>query len=204
MTRLEPLRFRIPNSPTLRGLCRAAGLAGLLSLLLTGCQTPTAMTSHPPLRAIDRPIELSRFMGDWYVIAHLPTFIERRAYNAVERYDLAPDGTIATTFTFNQGAPDGPLKTYRPRGFVHNAATRTDWRMQFVWPFKAAYLIVYLDDNYETTVIGVPGRRYAWIMARSPLLDEEQYAKLVDVLRDTGHDLSRLRRVPHDATGATP
>lgn len=168
---------------------------GLPAVLLLGCQTPASRSE--PLRAMDRPVELSRFMGDWYVIAHIPTFIETKAYNAVERYDLAPDGTIATTYTFNQGGFDGPLKTYRPRGTVYNHTTNAEWRMQFVWPFQAAFLIVYLDDDYETTVIGVPGRRYAWIMARTPHLPEERLAELVSVLRDTGHDLSRLRMVPH-------
>ena len=135
-------------------------------------------------------------MGDWYVIAHIPTFIEKEAYNAVESYQLAPDGTVATTFFFNKGSFDGPVKTYKPRGFVYNRETNSEWRMRFVWPFKAAYLITYLDDNYETTVIGVPGRDYAWIMARTKTIPEARYNELVTLLANTGHDVSKLRRVP--------
>jgi apolipoprotein D and lipocalin family protein len=136
-------------------------------------------------------------MGDWHVIAHIPVFIEKDAYNAVESYALDPDdGTIRTTYTFNQGGFDGPLKTYRPRGFIHNRATNAEWRMRFIWPFKSAYLIVYLDDHYETTIIGVPDRDYAWIMARDKALPEARYQELVALLADTGHDISRLRRVP--------
>lgn len=171
-----------------------------LATLHTGCQTaPCAAgsTRLEPLRALDRPVDLERFMGDWYVIAHIPTFIEKEAYNGVESYRLAEDGTIPTTYVFNKGGFDGPLKTYRPRGFVHNRETNTEWRMRFVWPFKAAYLIVYLDDNYETTIIGVPDRDYAWIMARSKTLPDARYDELVAVLADTGHDVSKLRRVPH-------
>ncbi len=169
-------------------------LAATLPLLWSGCQT----TSHPePLQAIDRHVDLERFMGDWFVIAHIPTFLEKDAYNAVERYQLDPDGTVATTFFFNRGGFDGPLKTYRPRGFIHNRETNAEWRMRFVWPLKAPYLILYLDESYETTVIGVPGRSYAWIMARSPDLPEERFEALVRLLEETGHDLSRLRKVPH-------
>ena len=43
-------------------------------------------------------------MGDWYVIASIPTRLERGAHNAVESYQLLADGTIDTTFTFNDGA----------------------------------------------------------------------------------------------------
>lgn len=191
----HPFLSFAPLSPVFAG---RAALAGLLAALLAGCQTaPGSRAARAePLRAIDRVIELERFMGDWYVIAHIPTFIETEAYNAVERYELAEDGTIPTTFFFNKGGFDGPLKSYTPRGFVHNRETNTEWRMRFVWPFKAAYLIVYLDEHYETTIIGVPDRDYAWIMARTKTLPEARYEELVGVLAETGHDVSKLRRVP--------
>ena len=35
-------------------------------------------------------VDLPRFMGDWYVIASIPTRFERNIYNAIERYDLRP------------------------------------------------------------------------------------------------------------------
>jgi apolipoprotein D and lipocalin family protein len=35
-------------------------------------------------------VDLERFMGDWYVIANIPTFIEKGAHNAVEGYQMVP------------------------------------------------------------------------------------------------------------------
>lgn len=169
-----------------------------LSAALTACKVSNKPSAPvmPPQQAISRKVDLKRFMGDWHVIAHIPTFIEKEAYNAVERYELKADGSIATTFTFNQGRPDGPLKTYHPTGFIHNSATNAEWRMQFIWPFKAAYLITRLDDDYQTTVIGVPDRSYVWIMARSRSLPDAKYQELVEFLKSSGHDISKLRRVP--------
>jgi apolipoprotein D and lipocalin family protein len=165
----------------------------LLTAGLSGCK---ATVKTEPLRAIDRHVDLKKFMGDWYVIAHIPTFIETQAYNAVESYQLDPDGTIATTFKFNKGSLDGPLKTYNPRGFVYNRETNAEWRMQFVWPFKAAFLITSLADDYQTTIIGVPDRKYVWIMARTKTISPETYAEMVKKLENSGHDISKLRRVP--------
>ncbi len=165
------------------------------ALTLVGCAP-----ARPPLRAIDRPVDIERFMGRWYVLAHIPidTFLasEADAYNAIEEYRLADDGSIATTFTFRDGGFDGPLETLEPTGFVHDQTNKSEWRMQFVWPFKAAYLIVYLDDAYERTIIGVPDRAHAWIMARSPDIPESEYQALVEELRRLGYDLTGLRRVP--------
>jgi apolipoprotein D and lipocalin family protein len=170
----------------------------LLTAFFPSCHSTKPMKSEKlaPLQAMKRPIDLKKFMGDWYVIAHIPTFIEKEAYNAVEGYKLASDGTIETTFTFNKGSFDGPVKTYHPRGWVYNHETRTEWRMQFVWPFKAAFLINEFDESEGITVIGVPDRSYVWIMARTKTIPEARYSELVKELERTGHEISKLRRVP--------
>ena len=120
----------------------------LAALGLTGCQS----VQHPPLAQVAN-VDLARFMGDWYVIANIPTFIEKDAYNAVESYRLAPDGSIATTFTFRAGGFDGKLKRYTPRGFVLDRTSNAVWGMQFIWPVKADYRIAWLAPDYSETVI---------------------------------------------------
>ena len=141
-------------------------------------------------------VDLPRFMGDWYVIANIPTFIEKGAHNAIESYRLASDGTIATTFTFHQGAFDGPLKTHRPRGWVTDSTTNATWGMQFIWPIRAEYLIAYLDDAYSETIIARNARDYVWIMARTPEISAADYQQLLDRAAAMGYDPARVQRVP--------
>jgi apolipoprotein D and lipocalin family protein len=145
-------------------------------------------------------------MGPWYVIATIPTFLEKDAWNAVETYELAADGTIATTFTFRAGGFDGPLKTYHPRGYVRDTTTNATWGMQFLWPFKAEFLITHLDERYTQTVIGRTARDYVWIMARTPTMPEAEYQALVDSLLKQGYAVEQLRRVPQrwPAVAAVP
>jgi apolipoprotein D and lipocalin family protein len=163
----------------------------LLALaLITGCAT-----SLPPLRTVER-VDLKRFMGTWYVIASIPTFIETDAFNGVESYRLDADGTVDTTFTFRKGAFDGPLKTYNPRGFIVDTASNATWGMQFIWPIKAEYLITHLSDDYSQTVIGRNKRDYVWIMARSPQIPEADYQRIVAALAAQGYDVTKLRKVP--------
>jgi apolipoprotein D and lipocalin family protein len=159
-------------------------------LLLTGCAT-----SLPPLPTVQK-IDLQRYMGPWYVIACIPTFIETEAYNAIEDYRLAPDGTIDTVFTFNHGAFDGPPKRYNPRGFVVDRTNNSTWGMQFLWPFKAEFLITHLSPDYRHTVIGRNQRDYVWIMARTPQMPETDYQRLLGELAAQGYDLTKVRKVP--------
>lgn len=157
--------------------------------------TVSACTTGPPIHTVDA-VNIEQFMGDWYVIASIPTSIEKEAYNAIESYRLAEDGTIETTFTFNKGAFEGPLKVYRPRGFIQDNQSNAVWGMQFIWPFKAEYRIIYLTEDYSQTVVGRTKRDYVWIMARKPAMSEGDYNRILDFIKAQGYDLSKLRKVP--------
>ena len=175
-----------------------------ISLFLTllvyffGCSSVQALDykNQGSMPVVDY-VDLERFMGDWYVIATIPTFLEKDAFNPVETYKRDDDGTIATTFTFNKGSLDGPTKVFRPRGFVMDETTNAIWGMQFVWPIKADYRIVYLDDNYQQTIIGRNSRDYVWIMARTPSISEQDYTKLVGVVKSLGYELDALQKAIH-------
>jgi len=163
-------------------------------ILISGCQT------MKPIDTVEY-VDLKRFMGDWFVIAAIPTFIEKNAFNAVESYRLDEDGTVATTFRFNEGAFDGPTKVYRPRGFIRDENSNAVWGMQFIWPFKAEYRIIYLTADYSQTVIGRSKRDYVWIMARKPSIPDEDYKQIIAFLKNQGYTLNDLRKVPHDPAG---
>ena len=164
-------------------------LLALILILTSGCQT------MKPIHTVEH-VDLNRFMGDWYVIANIPTFIEKDAYNAIESYRLDDDGTVATTFRFNKGSLDGPLKEYHPRGFIRDKKSNAVWGMQFIWPFKAEYRIIFLSDDYSRTVIGRSKRDYVWIMAREPAIPDEEYDAILGFLQEQGYDIKKLQKVP--------
>ena len=169
----------------MRLACRFAAL-----FVLAGCQG-----SAPPMATVPH-VDLERFMGDWYVIASIPTFIEKGAHNAIESYRLDSDGTVATTFTFRAGSFDGEVKRYTPRGFVLDRESNARWGMQFIWPIKADYRIVYLDEGYRQTVVAREQRDYVWIMARTPEMPETDYQRLLKLVGEQGYDVNEVRRVP--------
>ena len=155
-----------------------------------------ACQSNKPLKTVDY-VDIQRFMGDWYVIANIPTFLEKNAYNPIESYRLDEDGSIATTFSFNAGAMDGEKKVYNPRGFIINSETNAEWGMQFIWPIKADYRIVYLDEDYQHTIIGRNNLDYVWIMARQPKISNKMMVELTQFVASMGYDSSLLELAPH-------
>ena len=165
----------------------------ILTIMMTlfGCNN----NPKPPIAIVPK-IELEKFMGSWYVIANIPTFIEKGAHNAVESYRLAPDGSIATTFTFRQDSFNGVEKSYHPTGFVEDKASNAVWDMQFIWPFKSDYRIVYINDDYSETVIGRNQRDYVWIMARKPEIPNANYQNILELLSRQGYDVGLIQKVP--------
>jgi apolipoprotein D and lipocalin family protein len=161
---------------------------GILFLPLLGC------AQHQPIRT-EAQVDLERFMGDWYVIANIPTWLEQGAHNAVESYRLEEDRRVATRFSFRDGGFDGPEKVYNPVGFVQDDSNAV-WGMQFVWPIRAEYRIVYVDPEYQRTIIGRSARDYVWLMARSPELEPAEYAELERIVSEVGYDSAKLRPVP--------
>ena len=162
---------------------------------LSGTLFAAACSSQPPIKTVEY-VDLERFMGDWYVIANIPTFVEKGAHNAIESYRLDDDGTIATTFTFRADSFDGPEKEYNPRGFVRDTESNATWGMQFVWPFKGEFLISYLAEDYGQTIISRTKRDYVWILARTPQISEDVYQDMLAHVEQLGYDMSEIQLVP--------
>lgn len=157
-----------------------AAILGMLSVSgVLGCAGPAI----PALKPLGRPIDL-------------PFVSEAEAHNGVESYPLTGDGEIATTYTFRDGGFDGPERVMTPTARVFDRTTNTHWNMQFLWPFEADYLVVYVDGDYRHSTIGVPDRKNVWVMARRPDIPPSHYDELAARVEALGYQLSKLRRVP--------
>ncbi len=166
------------------------------ALAMTAACSGNDTRQIPPAAHVDVP----RFMGDWYVIAQIPTYIEREAYDSVETYALRDDGRIQTTFRYRKGGHDERVRTMHPVGTVREEGNGAIWGMQFVWPIKAEYVIVYVDDDYQQTIVGRSKRDYVWLMARTPSISEADYQARIAFIAGLGYDTSQIRRVPQQAS----
>jgi len=180
----------------------AARSKAMLRWLLLACSTVLVACAStqdgklPPL-ALASKVDLNRFMGDWYVIASIPTPLEKGAHNPLENYRRDADGTIATTFTFNAGANEGPPRTYTSTGYVLDSASNAVWGQQYIWPVKADYRIAFVSDDYAQTVVAREKRDFVWIMARTPRISDEALARLTAFVAKQGYDPARLVRSSH-------
>ena len=88
------------------------------SLLLSNCSA----NSMNNLQTVDY-VDLDKFMGDWYVIANIPTWFEKGAHNALEQYLWNEKGYIDVIFSFNKNSFSGERKKLTQKAFIYNKTT---------------------------------------------------------------------------------
>lgn len=167
-------------------------LIALAAMALAGC---TTMPHQLPLRTVEH-VELNRFMGDWYVIGTIPWFVEKNNVGTMDIYRLRPDGKIDIRYAFHKKSLEAPRQEMKATATVVNAKTNAEWAVQFLWPFKAPFLVIDLSPDYSQTTIGYPDRSLIWIMSRKPVMSEQDYANALESARKQGYDTSRIVRVP--------
>jgi apolipoprotein D and lipocalin family protein len=169
-----------------------ATITMLTLLSLSGCATTASKT---PLKTVDH-VDLSRFMGDWYVIGTIPWFVEKNNVGTMDIYRMRPDGRIDITYAFHKKELSAPRKEMHAVGTILDTQSNARWGVQFLWPFQAPYLVIDLAHDYSTTIIGYPSRDLIWIMARTPTLSEATYQSLLQKAAEQGYDIRRIVKVP--------
>jgi len=175
-------------------------LAAVAALALSACSTAPV---QPPLRTVPY-VDLPRFMGDWFVIGTIPWFVERDNVGTMDIYKPRPDGRIDITYAFRKKSLDAPRREMKAVAEVLDKETNARWAVQFLWPFKAPFLVIDLDPDYSRTTIGYPDRSLIWIMARTPQIPESEYNAALTAAAAQGYDTSRIVRVPQKPAAAAP
>jgi len=141
-------------------------------------------------------VDLNRYLGTWYEIASFPAWFQRGCTGSTAEYALLPDGRIRVINRCFKNSLDGPLKESTGTAEVVDAANNAKLKVWFFWPFKGDYWIIDLDPDYRWAVVGVPSRKYLWILSRTPTLAEAVYQGILGRLVDQGYDPAKLNLTP--------
>lgn len=167
----------------------------LISLL--GCQTgPYKMPKDIENQVVSK-VDIQRFMGDWYVIASIPTPFEKGVYNGLETYSWNEEKQrIDISFTFRKDSFEGPKKEITQKGWIADPVGKAHWKVSPFWPLKFDYLVIDLAEDYSWTTVGVPDKSYVWIMSRTPKMSVENLNKAKSRIEKLGYKMEDLLVIP--------
>jgi apolipoprotein D and lipocalin family protein len=135
-------------------------------------------------------VDLKRYVGGWYEIAKIPNRFQRQcARHTVALYGLLPDGRLSVLNqcikrSGNVDQATGVAKVVDPLSSARlkvSLVSFLGWR-----PFWGDYWVIGLDEHYRWAVVGSPDRRYGWVLARTPRLDDATMASIRELVERQG------------------
>lgn len=155
-------------------------LLSVVVFLLTACTTSTA-----PLPTV-ATVDLDRYLGVWHQIALLPNRFQAQCV-AETHAQYAREGDAIAVLNRCRTA-EGKVEQVRGVAHVVAGSGGAKLRVSFFRPFYGDYWVLALDPDYRWALVGEPGRKYAWILARTPTLDVATYTQLLQRATELGFD----------------
>ena len=170
-------------------------LALCAGLILGGCASTGAGSLEPKTAG---SVDLKRYQGKWYELARLPMFFQRDCAQSEAHYNLKPDGNVGVlnrcqTLQGEWQEASGTATAQVP-GKTDKLWVEFDNWFSTLLPgvVKGNYWILYVDDKYQTALVGNPDRKYLWILSRTPTIPALQRESLLAKARQQGYDTQRL------------
>lgn len=165
----------------------------LMAILVAAC--PGAMGTALPNQPVPA-LDLQRYAGRWYEIAHLPMFFQRKCLDAVTAtYTPNPDGSIHIHNTCRTSggmkSVDGVAKIAPGQPAVIKVSFAPAW-LAWLPQAWAEYWVIEVDADYRWAVVGSPSRKYLWILSRHRGMPRELFDTLEQRARQRGYPVDKL------------
>jgi dehydrogenase/reductase SDR family protein 12 len=148
---------------------------------------------------LDSKIDLKSFMGKWYIIGHIPSFLDKNTANGTEEYVWNDEkNRIDVTFTYM--SLDLKKQSVIPQTATPANENQTLWNLRLKLgplPITLSYVIIACNtDDYSTCVVGDPGRKVLYLMARTPEIDASVYESMKLEAEAAGYDRFLIQTQP--------
>lgn len=159
------------------------------SIIHNSASTPTSVDS----------VDLEQYAGTWYEIGRLPMYFQRKcASDVTATYTGKADGSgidVLNQCRKEDGAmmsANGLAKAVDSSGSKLKVTFLPSW-MRWLPVGKADYWVLARDADYKTALVGTPNRKYLWLLARSPNISQQTYAKYRQIAQQQGYDLREFK-----------
>ena len=166
----------------------------LLALLCLSALASSPQAAEPAPLPTVAAVDLQRYAGAWYEIALLPNRFQKQCVADTQaRYRL--DGNRVEVINRCRTA-NGEVDRTAGHAKTVDGSGNAKLRVTFFWPFYGNYWVLNLDEDYRHVLIGEPSRKYAWVLSRTPQMDEAQLQKLLDRAAELGFNKQAFQRTP--------
>ncbi len=148
-------------------------------------------------------LNLAKYSGTWYEIGRLPMYFQRKCVSDVTAtYTPKVEGEGITVLNQCTGEDGKPIKAEGLAKPADNTGSKLKVTFLPSWirwmPIgRADYWVLAHDPNYKTALVGTPDKEYLWLLARSPNISQEAYAKYRQIAQQQGYNLKAFKLTDH-------
>ena len=142
--------------------------------------------------------ELEKYLGKWYEIARLDHSFEKGLSQVTADYSLRDDGGVRV---LNRGysAKENAWKEAEGKAYFARGTNQGYLKVSFWGPFYGSYIVFGLDqENYQYSLVSGPDKSYLWILARSPIIEENIKYMLIQKAAALDFNTKKLIFVDHN------
>lgn len=159
-----------------------------LALVVAGLLGIAACTPQRDLATVDH-VDLQKYSGTWYDIAHLPQKFEEGCKCVSAEY-IPKENYVKVINTCVDEESD-EMSQASGKAFSQNP-DNSKLRVQFFWPFRGDYYIIALRDDYKYAMVGSPDRTSLWILSRDPQPSAMVLKEYLNKAEQLGFDTSAM------------
>jgi lipocalin len=143
-------------------------------------------------------VNLEKYAGTWYEIARLPNNFEKGLECVTATYKLREDRKIDVINKGQKAGESNKISKIKGVAWVPDKNYPGRLKVRFFWPFSGKYYILQLDEAYRYALVGVPSRKYLWILSRDRQLDRNIYNSLLEKAAHLGFNTARVVEINQD------
>ena len=147
-----------------------------------------AKNNYPMLEVVPH-VELEKYVGKWYEIAHLPARFQEGCSETTATYTLSKNGNISV---LNECRRKDKVTQAKGKAKIADKTTGAKLKVSFFWPFYGDYWIIKLGNDYDYAVVGTPSRKYLWILSRTPQMDDKLFSELIEFAKSKDFDVASI------------
>jgi apolipoprotein D and lipocalin family protein len=149
-----------------------------------------------PVAPLDtvQSIDIARYVGTWYEIALLPNKFQAMCVADTQAH-YRPDGDGIRVRNRCRKSDDSIAEINGVAKIVQGSGN-AKLRVSFFRPFYGDYWILAIDPAYEWVLVGEPRRKFGWVLARKPNLDDATLNLALDKAAKLGFSKEQFRLTP--------
>ena len=172
-----------------------ACVAVAVGILFKTLEASTGPSPPSPLQTVPH-VDLTRYVGVWYEIAHLPNKFQEDCTDSIVRFVLRKNGEI-DVLNSCRDKKEGKLHHADGRGWVIDTSSNARVKVSYLWPLRKEYVFIDQGNDYEYAVICTVDRKHLWIISRTPTIPDDVFEKIVQHIEIQGFRRESLILTEH-------